>query len=392
MPAERMRILHLIESGGLYGAEKVILNLSGEMRRAGRHVPIVGCITASLDEPCALYDEARRQGLEAVRLVIRNGRLPLDLPRAGRQLRRLGIDLVHSHGYKPSVWGYACRPWSGVPIMATCHLWFTGTRLPRKMKVMLALEKIVYRRYRDLVAVSRPISEVLQAAGIPADRIHIIENGVEVGERPRLDAGQRAELRASLGLPADAFVVLNAARLNRQKGQWNLVEAAAQLRAAGREARFLIVGDGPLAAELQELARARGVADLVTLAGFRDDVDDLLQAADAFALPSLDEGMPMSLLEAVARGVPVVTTAVGDIPHVVCHRQSGLVVPLEDPAAVAAAVDELRRLPDRGASLAAEARRRVAERYSCAAMYSGYERVYARYAPAAAAGTPKGVQ
>ncbi len=375
-----MRILHFIESGGLYGAEKVILNLSGEMLRSGRFQPVVGCIVAGSGEPCALYDEAERQGFEAVRIVVRNGRLALDLPRAGRQLRAMGIDLIHSHGYKPSIWGSACRPWSGVPVMATCHLWFKGAGLPTKMKVMLEAEKLVNRSLRDLVAVSQPIRDVLVRAGVPASRIHVIENGVDVEGRPQLSAAERSGLRDELGLPAGAFVVLNAARLNRQKGQWNLVRAASLLRAEGGDIRILIVGGGPLEGELKALAKAEGVEDRVSLLGFRDDVDSLLQVADAFALPSQDEGMPMSLLEAVARRVPVIATAVGDIPQVIRHRQSGWVIPREDPAALAAAITAILKAPDRGAALAAGAHGVVASRYSRAAMFAGYEKIYSGYA------------
>lgn len=380
-----LRILHFIDSGGLYGAEKVILNLSRRMLASPDYRPLVGCIVSRPDEPCELYDEAGRQGIEALRLVIRNGRLAEDLPRVGRRLRRKRVGLVHSHGYKASVFGFLCRPWSGAPVTATCHLWFKGEGQPLKMKAMLVAEKLVYRRYRDVVGVSRPIRDILVASGVPADRIHIIENGVEVGERSSLDPGAAAGLRRSLGLPEGAFLVFHAARLNRQKGQADIVRAAARLRAEGEDVRFLIVGDGPLEGELKTLAQAEGVADVVVFGGFRNDIDDLLQLADVFVLPSLDEGMPMSLLEAVSRRVPVVATAVGDIPLVIEHERSGLIVSRGDAAGLAAAIRRILLDPPHAAMMAEKALEVVRRGYSSEAMFAKYAQIYSRYVGSAAA-------
>lgn len=374
-----MRVLHFIDSGGLYGAEKVLLNLSREMKKSGQFQPMVGCIVTSNDQPCALFDEAQKQGLDAVRLVVRNGWLALDLPRVARLLRDLKIDLIHSHGYKASVWGFLIKPWSGIPIMATCHLWFKTTGQPLKMKAMLVAEKWVYRNYRDVVGVSAPIRDVLLSSGIASDRIQIIENGVEVRALPKISPAEADGIRQSMRLPPDAFLVLNAARLNRQKGQWNLVKAASLLKKRGEAVHFLIVGDGPLESELKALAKIEGVEDMVTFGGFREDVDNILQLSDAFVLPSLDEGMPMSLLEAIARKVPVVTTPVGDIPQIIIGGRSGHVVPVEDPLALADALAALLHDPAHGAALAERALAEVECRYSSGAMFAKYATVYGNY-------------
>jgi hypothetical protein len=294
-------------------------------------------------------------------------------------MKGAGIGLMHSHGYKASVFGTMIRSWSGIPILATCHLWFQGSSRPLKMRLMLAAEKRAYRSFRHVVGVSADIRRTLIGAGLAPERIQVVENGVEVGDLPRIDAERAARLRADLGLDEDSFVVFNAARVNQQKGQWNLIEAAAKLRAVDGKIRFVIVGEGPLEAELRERARKLGVEDIVRFGGFRDDVDDLLQIVDVFALPSLDEGMPMSLLEAVARRVPVITTDVGDIGRVIADGQSGWIIPVEDAAALAEAIGACRRDPEESARRAGEALRRVEESYSSAAMYGRYAKIYEQY-------------
>lgn len=379
-PDSPMRILHFIDSGGLYGAEKVLLNLSRQMAGSGRFHPVVGCIVSSPQEKSELFEKARDLNLEAVRVVIRNGWLPYDLVKAGLQIQRLRIDLIHSHGYKPSVWGFLFKPWSRIPIMATCHLWFKGTGLPFKMRAMLAVEKIVYRYYQDVVGVSQPICEILAQTGVQRNHIHAIENGVDTEDLPRCSTEELALLRHSLGIPLDSILVLNAARVNHQKGQWNIVKAARLLRAQPENFRFLIVGEGPLEGELKSLAQAEGVEDRLVFGGFRDDVDHILQTSDVFVLPSVDEGMPMSLLEAIARSIPVVTTAVGDISLIVEHEKSGLIIPQEDPQALADAILAIIRRREKGAAMAAEALRMVARQYSSAAMFAKYAQIYGRYA------------
>lgn len=365
------RILHFIDTGGLYGAESVILNLSAEMRRDGRYEPVVGCIVSDPDEPCDLYDEAQARGIEAVKLRVRNALLPLDLPRAAGRMKELGIDLIHSHGYKPSVYGYVARKKAGCPIMATCHLWFKGSGAPLKMKAMVALELRLYRNFPAIVAVSEPIRDVLAGAGVDPSVISVVENGVDVEVGNMESAPAPGDEK-----PAGRFRVLNVGRLSEQKAQKDIVRAA-KLVADGIDCEFLIVGGGPLADELQGLIDETGVGDRVRLLGFRREVAALLDSADAFALPSVDEGMPMSLLEAAVHEVPIIATPVGDIPKLIVDGETGLSIPMHAPEALAGAVVDLARRPDRGRSLALEAKRRVTEIYSNQAMYGRYREIYA---------------
>ena len=183
----------------------------------------------------------------------------------------------------------------------------------------------------------------------------------------------------SLGVGPEGFLVLNAGRLTTQKDQATLLRAVGELPAAGRPVTCLVAGEGELRESLQSLIAAEGWGDRVRLLGFRDDVPALLQAADAFALPSLDEGMPMILLETAAAGTPIVATPVGDIPTLVRDGATGLVVARGDTAALAAALLRLRDEPGLGARLGAAARDEVRRVHSSETMAARYAEVYSQH-------------
>lgn len=370
-----MRVLHLLESGGLYGAERVVLNLSAAMRAAGEFEPVVGCIVQDPDEPSALYDEARRLGIAAEKVLLRNFGLAADVPVAARRWARLGVGLVHSHGYKATVFGSFVRALRPVPMTATCHLWFIGPRTPRKMRAMVAAELRLYRRFRTVVAVSSEIRGVLVRAGVDGDRVRVIANGIPVDVTPPGEAA-RAALRASLGATAETCLVLNAGRLTAQKDQATLLRAVGTAPGGGRPLRCVVAGEGELREVLGGEIAGNGWSERVALLGFRDDVPALLGAADVFALPSLDEGMPMILLEAAAAGLPIVATPVGDIPTLVVDGRNGLLVPPGDASALCSALLRLRDEPGLAARLGAAARDEVRRRHSSEAMYASYAEVY----------------
>lgn len=374
MITRQRRILHFVDSGGIYGAERVILNVSRQMLKLADMVPVVGCIVSTSDESSDLYDAAKSMGIEAIKVPISNYSLLRDLPRACDQLRDARIDLIHSHGYKPSVFGDIISRRARIPIIATCHLWFEPTSGPLKQRLMVAIEKRLYRHFPAVIAVSEPISVVLAEHGVPDDRRFVVPNGVEVPDRVCPD--DLIALRRELGLTPDHYVVLNAGRLTRQKAQWLLIGVAARLRVQVPDLRIIIVGEGHLRRDLERQVSTLGVSDQVRILGFRTDIDALMQMADVFILPSLDEGMPMALLEAAAARLPVVVTDVGDIAKLVAHERSGLIVPRDDMDALATALLRLRGDPAFAASLGSAVHEAMALGYSSQAMTRRYIAVY----------------
>lgn len=368
------RILHFIESGGLYGAERVILNLSLQLKKHDGYEPVVGCIVDTPTSNSDLYNAAQAAGITTVKIVIPNAKVFNAIPKAAKQLSQLHINLIHSHGYKPSVFGFIIRLLTGIPIISTCHLWFEPNKGPLKTRVMIRLEKFFYRWFPKIIAVSEPIKNILLASGLPDSRVAIIRNGVDIPEQtPDEDL---ASLRHELGLSETDFCILNSARLSRQKAQWTLIEAAAILKQKGVAVKILIVGEGPLANELAQQISESDVIDRVKLLGFRSDINKLLALANIFALPSIDEGMPMSLLEAAAAKKPIVSTLVGDIGKLIKHQDTGMVIATDSPDELAAAILELKNNAILAQHIADQAHAKLLEDYSSQAMCGAYLPIY----------------
>jgi glycosyltransferase involved in cell wall biosynthesis len=370
----KKRILHLIDSGGVYGAERVILNLSQEMILGELYTPVIGCIVNNPLDNCELYNVAIELGLEAHKIPIKNSRLIIDIGKARAIIKKLDIALMHSHGYKPSVFGFFMLRATQKPIIVTCHsIPYIG---PLKMRAMLWIEKKLYRYFDYIVAVSEPIKATLIKYGVENNKIVLIQNGVSI-PTPRKD-NKPSSLRTSLGLSKDSFCILNIGRLVSEKSQQSLVQAAKILRDKKEKIKILIAGEGPLRTELEELIERDDLSEYVSLLGFRDDGAALLDICDAFAFPSISEGMPMALLEAVAANRPIITTLVGDIEKLIVHQKTGYVIGKENPIELVQAILELRNNPMLAHEITKNARELLISKYSSKAMYNDYSCIYSR--------------
>ena len=174
----------------------------------------------------------------------------------------------------------------------------------------------------------------------------------------------------------EAGPVVNVARLSSEKDPANLLRAAARVAAADPTFRLELAGDGPLRGELSALAESLGIAGLVKFLGDVRDVPALLSRASLFVLPSKAEGISLTLLEAMATGLPVVATSVGGNPEVVVHGQTGHLVPSEDPAGLAEAILWMRRHSEDAQLMGRAGRRRVEDVFDIRAMVAQYERLY----------------
>jgi glycosyltransferase involved in cell wall biosynthesis len=222
-----------------------------------------------------------------------------------------------------------------------------------------------------VVAVSTQLDRELAAAGI--DRRVLIENGISLD--PPRDPACRDRLRASLGVPPDGHLVLSVGRLDAWKGYDLLLDAFASCAAELPTARLLIAGDGDLRDDLAARSRRLGIESRVTLPGYREDVPAILAAADLFVISSRKEGLPMVLLEAMAAGLAVVATAVGEIPKVL-GEGAGSVVPPGDAEALAAEIARLLQSPELRRQFAETARDKFLVQYSREAMGARYQRMY----------------
>lgn len=370
------RILHFLESGGLYGAESVVLNLSREMLKTHEYVPVVGCIVQQLDEPVELLNKALEYGIEAHPIVINNRRFPLDILRFLFHVRRLDIDLIHTHGYKASIVGFVAHVLLQLPILPTCHLWFWSKECTLKFRLMIGLEIFLYRYFKTITVVSLPIKQTLVGRGVPAERIHIIKNGINLDDFAPIGEADKARIRDEMGIEPGRHVIINLGRLTEQKAHIDIIRAAQIMKDKGYRFVFLIVGDGELREYLARKIQEHQVEEQVWLLGFRQDARSLLQISDVFILPSMDEGLPMALLEAMASRIPVIATPVGDVPEVLAYGRNGILIEKNDPNSIENALTSILENEEYLFSRIQYSYEIVKTKHSSASMFKSYKMLY----------------
>lgn len=291
--------------------------------------------------------------------------------RTARFLRGRRYDVVHTHNTQPFLDGAIGLLLGGGGVLVhTDH----ARDFPDKLRYMVLEHLLSWRAYR-VVGVSEHTTENLHRyEWIPRRKLVTIPNGIEAAlfERP-ID---RARVRASLGAPDGTRLALFASRLEDQKDVPTLLAAMARLGARAPDLHLVVVGQGSRAEALRAEAHALGLAGRVTFAGVRLDVPDLLRSCDLFVLSSVWEGLPMVILEALAAGCPIVSTAVGGVPQAVVDGVSGLLVPPKDPEALAGALARMAGDEALRARLAAAGRRVFEDRFSASAMARRYEDLY----------------
>jgi glycosyltransferase involved in cell wall biosynthesis len=228
-----------------------------------------------------------------------------------------------------------------------------------------------------MVAVSHELARHLRRdLWLPASRIHTIANGV------RYVPAARSTLREELNLAPEDRLMLAVGNLYPVKGHRFAVEALALLRDRHPRLHLAIAGRGELADTLRMLAAERGVATQLHLLGLRADIPNLLAGADAFVMPSLSEGLPLALLEAMFAGCPIVASDVGEVRNVLADGEAGMLVPTGDAAALAAALDNLLQTPDQARERATRATHRATSEYSISRMVARYAALYDKMLPA----------
>jgi glycosyltransferase involved in cell wall biosynthesis len=360
-----MNILQLISSGGMYGAEAMLVNLASSLEQLGCRC-VVGVFANQHRPHTEIAERARARGL-TVELVHCGGRLDRRaLARIRKIIQERHIEIVHTHGYKAAVYGYLATRKSEVARVATCHNW------PNKalhMQMYAWVERVILGRFQRIVAVSEPVAKML-GRFVRRDNLLVIANGIDV------ECFSHAVPTLSEVLPGKRHVVAMVGRLVPGKGPEVLLYAARSLLCAHPNVAVVFVGDGPCKDSLQHLAYEMGVASSVVFAGERNDMPGVYASLDVLVLPSLDEGMPMTVLEAMAAGKPVVASNVGGISKAVVHGETGLLVPAGQVAALAQAISRLLTDRQLAVTLGNAGRKRAAELFSAVSMAEQYRHTY----------------
>lgn len=335
-----------------------------------------------LDEAGDLAPLAAEGGVHALGAV--RSRSPWDR-RAVAKLRELlvgpsaSVDVVHSHNTAARQYAGLAARRTGIPHVHTEH----GTNVYARGLRNRLRNAVLSRLTRRTIAVSEDTAGALVAAGIGSRAsIEVIPNGVAVGEGEAITNPGAQHARDGLGIPGGAMVVGSVGRQASVKGYDRLLRAFAALTPALPHSRtpiLLLVGDGPEREALEAQAAELGIAGRVRFAGYRADARTLLPAFDLFVLPSRSEGLSVALLEAMAEGVPVLVTDVGESRRVLDDGRCGALLPEDEGEWGRVIGDRLSVIRDRSGEVGeqvARARERVAECYSLAATLDAYERVY----------------
>lgn len=277
-----------------------------------------------------------------------------------RILSRGHFDLVHTHGYFADIIGTSAAQLLKIPQVSTCH-GFTSTGI--KLRIYNLLDMIALRFCRKAIAVSNRIRTELLDAGISPSRIQVIENAVEGIQDPCIQGQHRKNTRDLLGIGQQENLVGYIGRLSPEKGLEYLIEAISILNIAGQFSRLLIIGEGPKETQLRLLVREKDLANNVIFAGFQEKVEEWLPALDVFVLPSLTEGTPMALLEAMANGIPVVATAVGGIPNILTSNINGILVSPARPEELANGIEALLSDAAMRKRISLEAKNTIVDKY-----------------------------
>ncbi|MGC2697709.1 MAG: glycosyltransferase family 4 protein [Candidatus Angelobacter sp.] len=365
MNGRDVKVLQLISSGGYYGAENMLLNLCASQENAGCRNSLLLFYNVHVPN-VEFYERARRCGI-SVRMVHCKGRADL---RAVRQIQEYisedSIDLVHTHGYKADLYGYVAARRAKKHVVATCHNWVGGTAA---LGIYNRLDRLVLKRFNAIAAVSDEVEARLLSSGIPATKIKTIANGINV------EAFARS--RSAL-MPDDSKekVVGVVARLDWQKGFEYLLSAVHELSNSFSGFKVVITGDGPDRAAIEQMIEQYDMQNRVVLAGQQSDMPAVYAGMDIFVLPSLNEGLPMTVLEAMAASRPVIATRVGAIPSVVHDGETGLLVNPRDAGGLKDAIARLLTDRELCCRMSAQARKWVSRRYTSDAMALQYRLMY----------------
>jgi glycosyltransferase involved in cell wall biosynthesis len=364
--SDRIAVGHVVQGLGIGGLERIVVTLMRGVDRR-RFRSSVYCIQTGGEHIGPL----RRDGFQTLEFGKAPG-IEYSLPiRLGWAFKRDGVDIVHCHNFGSLFYGsLASRIGGSRCVVYTAH----GPGFPgRKRQVMFQRLPLI----DQVVAVSDHVrSEALNCAGLRPEKVITIVNGVDLSLYRRPSDEAVARKKRDLGLDSAGPIVGSVARLSAEKDHTTLIEAFGRIAREREKARLVIVGGGELLGELEQRVSELGLRGKVLFLGNRSDVPEILPVFDVFALSSVEEGLGITVIEAMASGVPVVGTDAGGIPEIVENGRTGILVPPSTPAELAGALETILENAGLGDRLTSEARKSVEDRYDMQRMIASYEGVY----------------
>ena len=367
----RLNVVHICDHLGwegsrMHGVKRLFAWMIPRFDKARFNVSLI-----SLRKKDLSADTLEEFGID-VSYLARHKFDPATFPALLKVLREKKADIVHLHGYGATTFGRLCAWRMGIPAILHEHANHGDT--PWFQKVA---DRLLAPHTDIAIAVSKSTGEFTTRARLmPAERTKVVYLGAPLDEfaRPR-SAAEIAEARRSMGIAPGTVAIGTITRLMPSKGNQYLIDAAPKVLATHPAVRFFIVGEGDLQAPLQQQAKALGLGDRLVFSGFMRDVAAALSALDIVVFPSLWEGTPLTVFEALAMGRPIVATDADGLLDVLTDRQDALIVPKADAGALADAISYVIERESVAAGLVDQARK-TGQRYDIAAFVRKMERLY----------------
>lgn len=366
-----MKVLHLRSSGGFYGAENVIVQIASQLL----DVDITVGVIARDAHDSELFKRCQSQKINAKIFHCKGLIDSSSITQIRQYLQDNQIDILHTHDYKSTVLGWLASKGLNIKRVSTNHLW---DDIDLKLWIYQRIEGILYNWFDRIVAVSDPVAKDVYPFLINKKKLSVISNGIDCDVFANNHQG--AEVRASLGIGSKDIVVGLIGRLSQQKGHVYLMEAAKELIINYSHIKFVFWGDGHLKESLVRSRDDLGLQKNVIFAGVTNNMPTVYSTIDILAMPSLSEGLPMTLIEAMAAGVPAVVTPVGDIPKVIKDGETGFIVKVQDVNELAKKVEVvIEKIKDGSIeTIIKKARKLVEDKYSARVMAGKYLEIYER--------------
>lgn len=354
-----MKVLHVEGGRHLHGGAFQVLNLVKGLAERGHHCLLacpLGSELAEAARPHADVREIEMLGDADVRIALRLLRL----------IRETRPDLLHLHSrIGADIWGGVAGRLAGLPVVHTRRV---DNPEPR------SLVALKYRLHHRVIAISEEIGRVLISGGLPARKLRVVRSAVD-WERWSCPCDKQLAAKR-LGVPANSLLIGVVAQLIPRKGHRYLLQALPDIVAQNPALRVIFFGRGPMEGKLRQMISAAGLDGVVQLAGFRDDLVELLACLDLLVHPATMEGLGVSLLQTASAGVPIVASRAGGIPEAVRDGENGILVPPGDVRALGNAVASLLADPERRRSLGERGRALMAGEFSVGTMVEGNLSVY----------------
>jgi glycosyltransferase involved in cell wall biosynthesis len=361
-----LRIMHVLAPAPIGGRQTMVRELALAQSREGDDVRVVTVLTPR-SAAYPFVESLVQCGCDVRAIEVSRRAYAREWTKVAGEIAHFQPDVVHTHGYRADVLHGAFGKHRGLSAVVTTIHGFSGGDL--RNRAYEELQRATLRRFDAVVAVSRPLARSLILAGVAPARLRCIVNVIS----PPGGVLDRGAARDLLGLPQDAYIAAWIGRLAQEKAPEVFIDSLSLLE--GRGVRGSIIGDGPLRAEVEQRIASSPLNGVIRQHGSVAGIAALMRAFDVLVLTSRREGTPITLLEAIWSGVPIIATRVGGIPDLLSRNEAVLVAP-DDHALVAQAVVQLQEQPQLGRQLSTAAMARARREHSLGAWVQAYRDVY----------------